>query len=40
MKEKIIIYMVVRNVSKRQELFERVVSQASKVTKDIFIVNH
>lgn len=40
MKEKIIIYMVVRNVSQKQELFENVVKKASEVSKDFFIVNH
>ena len=40
MKEKIIIYMVVRNVSQKQGLFEKVVKKASKVSKDFFIVNH
>lgn len=40
MNPKIIIYMVVKNVSQRQELFEKVVSQASKISKNFFIVNH
>jgi len=40
MTEKIIIYMVVRNVLQKQELFEEVVEKASKVSKDFFIVNH
>lgn len=40
MNQKIIIYMVVKNVSKKLELFTNVVTQASKVSKDFFIVNH
>jgi len=32
--------MVVKNVSKKLELFTNVVTQASKVSKDFFIVNH
>jgi len=40
MKEKIIIYMVIRNISQKKELFEKVVKQASKISKDFFIVNH
>jgi hypothetical protein len=32
--------MVIRNISKRQELFEKVVLQASKISKDFFIVDH
>ena len=40
MKDKIIIYMVVRNVSKKQRLFEKVIEKASKVSKNFFIVNH
>ena len=40
MNQKIIIYMVVKNVSKKLELFTNVVTQASKISKDFFIVNH
>lgn len=40
MNQKIIIYMVVKNVSKKMELFTNVVRQASKISKDFFIVNH
>lgn len=40
MNPKIIIYMVVKNVSKKNELFTKVVTQASKISKDFFIVNH
>lgn len=40
MYQEIIIYMVVRNVSKRFELFTKVINQASKISKNFFIVNH
>ena len=40
MQNKIIIYMVVRNISSREELFKKVVFQASKISKVFFIVNH
>ena len=40
MNQKIIIYMVVKNISKKIELFTNVVTQASKISKDFFIVNH
>lgn len=40
MNQKIIIYMVVKNVSKKLELFTNVVKQASKISKDFFIINH
>lgn len=32
--------MVVKNISKKIELFTNVVTQASKISKDFFIVNH
>ena len=37
---KITIFMVIRNASVRQELFSKVVRQASKISKDFYIVNH
>lgn len=40
MNQKIIIYMVVKNISKKIELFTNVVNKASKISKDFFIVNH
>lgn len=40
MQEKIIIFMVIRNISKKQILTEKVIFQASKVSKIFFIVNH
>lgn len=40
MNQKIIIYMVVKNVFKKLELFTNVVTQSSKISKDFFIVNH
>ena len=40
MKEKIIIYMVVRNISNKEKLTKKVIKKASEVSKDFFIVNH
>ena len=40
MKINIIIYMVVKDVSKKQNLFERVIIQASKISEKFFIINH